>query len=81
MTSIESAVYNRISTKCHAYVKYYFPDVYKKLAAQASEEFKSRKSRRNSLADIQNALKPFDENNIGNPKEATDWEENVYSSL
>jgi cation transport regulator ChaB len=56
MTSNESAVYNRISTKCHAYVKYYFPDIYKKLVSSAEAEYKNRQSRRNSLENIQKAL-------------------------
>ena len=79
MTNTESAVYNRISSKCHAYVKHYFPAEYKKLAAAAEEEYKTRKSRRNSLADIQNVLKPANENNIDNSLKSTEWEENVYS--
>ena len=81
MTNTESAVYNRISSKCHAYVKHYFPAEYKKLAAAAEEEYKTRKSRRNSLADIQNALKPAEKNNIGNSLKSTEWDENVYSLL
>lgn len=62
MTNTESAVYNRTSGKCHAFVKYYYPAEYKKLAAAAEEEYKTRKSRRNTLADIQNLLKPVEQN-------------------
>ena len=74
MTNTESAVYNRISSKCHAYVKHYFPAEYKKLAAAAKDEYKTRKSRRNSLADIQNVLKPAEENNIEKPSESELYE-------
>lgn len=58
MTNTESAVYNRISTKCHLYVKTYFPAEYKNLVAAAQKEYESRKYRRTSLSDLQNALKP-----------------------
>lgn len=58
MTKKEVAIYNRLSTKCHAYVKYTFPEVYKKLGAQAHSEYELGKSRRNSYQDIQRALKP-----------------------
>jgi len=78
MTNTESAVYNRISSKCHAYVKHYFPVEYKKLAAAAEEEYKTRKSRRNSLVDIQNVLKPVDEKNIANSLESEEYVQISY---
>lgn len=56
MTNIESAVYNRISTKCHLFVKQYFPSEYKKLAAAAADEYTNRRSRRVSLAELQTIL-------------------------
>jgi hypothetical protein len=59
MTNIESSIYNRTSTLAHAYLKHYYPDVLKKLAAKAEEDYKLRKSRRNSLAEIQEVLRPI----------------------
>jgi hypothetical protein len=75
MTNLESAVYNRISSKCHAYVKHYFPTEYKKFVAASQEEYKTRKSRRNTLADIQNILKPAPEENLETSLETWDYGE------
>jgi hypothetical protein len=58
MTKKEMAIHNRISTKCHAYVKYLFPTEYGKFAAQAASEYASGACRRNSYSDLQKALKP-----------------------
>lgn len=58
MNTNESAIHNRISTKCHAYVKHYHPSEYKLLVASAETEYKNRQSRRNSFENIQKVLQP-----------------------
>jgi hypothetical protein len=57
MTKKQMAIHNRISTKCHAYVKFTLPEVYAKLVNQAESEYEHGACRRNSYTDIQRALK------------------------
>jgi hypothetical protein len=57
MNQIESAIYNRISTKCHLFVKEYYPTEYKRLCCAAEEEYRNRQYRRTSFAQLQQALK------------------------
>ena len=70
MTKLEAVIYNRISSKCNAYVRYYFPDVYRKLAAAAEAEYNSRQSRRNNLQDLQKILSDTPKNNIEIPADS-----------
>lgn len=74
MTNLESAIYNRISSKCHAYMKHYLPAEYKLFVAAAEEEYKTHKYRQNSLADIQKALEPLTQNNIKKPAITLTWD-------
>lgn len=56
MTTLESAIYNRISTKCHLFVKTYYPGEYRALSAAADAEYHSRQSRRTSIKCLQDIL-------------------------
>lgn len=58
MTKKQMAVHNRLSTKCQAYVKHNYPEIYDRLAAQVLHEYETGACRRVSLADLNRALKP-----------------------
>lgn len=75
MTKKQMAIHNRISTKCHAYVKYNYPEVFQKLTDQATSEYEHGACRRNSITDIQRALKP---RNPGNDLDSENyWNDSV----
>ena len=58
MTKVQVAKYNRLSTKCHAWVKQSHPQVLEALAAQVESEWKRKQYRRVSRHDLENAFKP-----------------------
>jgi len=59
MTTKDSALHNRISTKCHFFVRHYYPDVYRLLAKAAEEEYTTHQFRRNGLDDLKTVLQPL----------------------
>ena len=68
MNKREMAIHNRISSKCHAYVKNFLPEVYPKLVAQATSDYERNRFRRTSPLDLQKALKGQDSSSITPPE-------------
>lgn len=58
MTKTQIAKYNRLSTKCHAYVRHYLPEIHAKLAQQVESEWEHHRCRRTAKIDLQRALNP-----------------------
>lgn len=56
MTKSQMAKYNRISTKCHAYVRTFLPEIYDALAKQVENEWSKKQFRRVSKHDLERAL-------------------------
>lgn len=80
MNNLESAIYNRISTKCHLFTKTYYPGEYKKLAAAAILEYETRQSRRTSQKDLEEILsKPsIPGKNLEIPADENYWNDPVF---